>query len=186
MGEKRSDEESDASTDQSVERLTITEAAQRLGVSRDAVYKRVKRGSIASETGVDGLLYVYIEPSIDASVDASAQTSSGPNEHLERLLTAQEREIEYLREQLDAERAARGEEREARRRADHIIAALTERIPELEAPPQTPQEAQEAAERASEDESREEAWETRTETQSAAPETVSGARRPWWRRLLGR
>jgi hypothetical protein len=173
MGERRSDEQSDASTGQSVERLTITEAAQRLGVSRDAVYKRVKRGSIASETGVDGLLYVYIDPSIDESTDASTPTFSSPNEHLERLLTAQERELEYLREQLDAER-------EARRRADHIIAALTERIPELEAPPQTPQEAESVAESASEGESRGEDSEGPTEPQS------SGELVPWWRKLFGR
>lgn len=175
MGEDRR-EGADRSTDASIERLTITEAAQRLGVSRDAVYKRIRRGSIASETGVDGLLYVYIEPSIDESTEASTDVSGAPNEHLERLLTAQERELEYLRSQLDAER-------EARRRADHIIAALTERIPELEAPPQSAQEAESVAESASEGAGREEAGERqeeRTETESAPAE-----RRSWWRRIFG-
>lgn len=176
-GEERSDEQSDKSKEKSVERLTITAAAERLGVSRDAVYKRVRRGSIASETGVDGLLYVYIEPSTDESTEAFSAPSV-PNEHLERLLTAQERELEYLRGQL-------GAEREARRRADHIIAALTERIPELEAPPQSAEEAQDAAESASEGTDRGEAAEERTETQSASSDTVSGGRRPWWRRIFG-
>lgn len=172
MGEDRR-EGADRSTDASIERLTITEAAQRLGVSRDAVYKRVRRGSINSETGVDGLLYVYIEPSIYESTEASSPPPA-PNEHLERLLTAQERELEYLRGQLDAER-------EARWRADHIIAALTERIPELEAPPQSAQEAEDVAESASEGESREEAAEAPTE-----PQSVRSQRRvPWWRRIFG-
>lgn len=175
MGEKSADKESDESKDESVERLTITEAAERLGVSRDAVYKRIRRGSIDSETGVDGLLYVYIELSIDESTDTSTGVSSAPNEHVERLLQAQERELEHLRGQLS-------EEREARRRADHIIAALTERIPELESPPQTPQEAQDAAEHASEDLGKEEGAEEGTEPHSAREQE----RVPWWRRLFGR
>lgn len=176
MGESNSHRPADRSTDASIERLTITEAAQRLGVSRDAVYKRVRRGSIASETGVDGLLYVYIEPSIDEPTEASSPPPA-PNEHLERLLTAQERELEYLRSQLDAEK-------EARRRADHIIAALTERIPELEAPPQSAQEAEGVAESASEGESGAEGSGEYTEGESEAPQPTEY--RPWWRRILGR
>ena len=166
----------DPSTDSSVERLQITDAARRLGISRDAVYKRVRRGSIPSETGEDGLLYVYIDAAIDASTDESNSPSDAPGTHLERLLQHQERELEYLRGQLDAEREAHAETREARRRADHIIAALTERIPELEAPPQSAQEAESVAERASEGESRE-ASEEHTETQGAGESRVPGGRR---------
>ena len=177
----------DPSTDTSVERLQITEAARRLGISRDAVYKRVRRGSIPSETGEDSLLYVYIDAGLDASTDESTDTSYGTEQpispHLERLLQHQERELEYLRGQLDAEREAHAETREARRRADHIIAALTERIPELEAPPQTPQEAQDAAESASGGESREEAGERQEE--HTEPQDTGERRVPWWRRIFG-
>lgn len=70
---------------------------------------------------------------------------------------------------------------EARWRANHIIAALTERIPELEAPPQSAQEAESVAESVAEGESGEEAAEKRTEPQS--PE--SQERVPWWRRIFG-
>lgn len=160
----------DRDTDRSTERLSVGEAARRLGVSRDAVYKRVRRGSIPSETGEDGLLYVYVEPSIEESTEPSSGSA-----HLERLLTAQEREIEYLREQLAAER-------ESRRRADHIIAALTERIPELEAPPATPQEAESVSGSPGGVEDREPPSWPETETSQGSGEP----RRPWWRRLFGR
>lgn len=171
MGERHSDDQSDRAKDASVERLQITEAAHRLGVSRDAVYKRVRRGSIPSETGEDGLLYVYIDTSTDAATEGSTDTSIP---HLERLVQHQERELEYLRGQLS-------EEREARRRADHIIAALTERIPELEAPPQSAREAESVVESASEGESREGATEEHTGPQG----TGERERVPWWRRMLG-
>jgi DNA-binding transcriptional MerR regulator len=153
-----------------MERLTVAEAARRLGVSPEAIRKRIKRGTIDHDQDPGGLTYVYVE------VDNPVGNPSGDevaNPHLERLLQNQEREIEYLRGQLDAERAAHGETR-------RIVAGLVQRIPELEAPPQSAQEAQDVAESASEGESGEEAWETRTGPQSMdARERV-----PWWRKLF--
>jgi hypothetical protein len=46
-----------------MERLTIAEAAEMLGVTRDAVRKRIKRDSIEWETGPDGETYVYVDAS---------------------------------------------------------------------------------------------------------------------------
>jgi hypothetical protein len=60
-------------------------------------------------------------------------------------------------------------------RKDAILLNLTERIPpQLEAPqelPETPETVEEKPERA--------------EPQSATVEAQGGARRPWWRRMLG-
>ena len=82
-------------------------------------------------------------------------------------------QAEYLREQL-------AEEREARRRADTIIAQLTQanaalvaRVPELEAPqeqPGAPETVEEEPESA--------------EPRSDAAGRQEGARRPWWRRVF--
>ncbi len=61
----------------------------------------------------------------------------------QRLILSYEARIESLERQLQAEREAHGESR-------RIIAGLVQRIPELEAPPQSAQEAQDVAESASE------------------------------------
>jgi len=41
-------------------RLTVQEAAAVLGTSVDAVRSRVRRGSLASEKGEDGRVYVWL------------------------------------------------------------------------------------------------------------------------------
>lgn len=161
-----------------MERLTVAEAARRLGVSSEAVRKRIKRGTVEHDQDEGGLTYVYVE--VDNPGPNPSPDEVG-NPHLERLLQNQEQEIEYLRRQLNAEREAHSETREARRRADHIIAALTERIPELEAPPQSAQEAESVAEEASGDKSRAEAFKEHTE-----PDSVVSERCPWWRRIFSR
>jgi predicted ArsR family transcriptional regulator len=159
------------------DRVTIPQAAERLGISESAVRKRISRRQIDHDRE-SGRVFVYLDTEPDQS---RTEADNVPDTVTQRLLDARE-EISYLRGQLDAERAAHAETREARRRADHIIAALTERIPELEASPQTAQGAESMAESASGGESGEEAWETRTGPQSMdARERVS-----WWRRLFGR
>jgi hypothetical protein len=82
-------------------------------------------------------------------------------------------QVEYLRGEL-----ARREEThlEESRRKDSIIAALTQRIPEIEAP--APQEARESPETVEEEPER-------AEPRSGSSEAQEGARRPWWRRVFG-
>jgi hypothetical protein len=117
-----------------MERLTVAEAAHRLGVSPEAVRKRIKHGTVEHDQDSEGLTHVYVEVANPVGNPSGDEVA---NPHLERLLQNQEREIEYLRGQLDAERAAHGETR-------RIVAGLVQRIPELEAPPFEPQSAQEA------------------------------------------
>jgi DNA replication initiation complex subunit (GINS family) len=82
-------------------------------------------------------VYVYLDAGGDAGGDA-------PDIYEEM-----RSRIESLERQLEE---ANTRDRENRR----LLAAALERVPELEAPPATPQEAE------------------------------SGVQRPWWRRLLGR
>jgi hypothetical protein len=42
------------SEDASIERLSVGDAAEALGVTRDAIHKRISRGSIRHEKGEDG------------------------------------------------------------------------------------------------------------------------------------
>jgi excisionase family DNA binding protein len=75
------------SEDESIERLSVAEAAQVLGVTRDAVHKRISRGSIKYERGEDGRFYVYVDTTtsgLDISTDASKDESK--IEALERLI----------------------------------------------------------------------------------------------------
>ncbi len=129
------------SEEPSIERLPVGEAATALGVTRDAIHKRIRRGTIRYDTGEDGRLYVYIDTSTSNAgeyTDKSKDKSeSEPSESLERLISSQEAQLDYLRDQLQQERDANRENR-------RIIAGLTQRIPQLESPSSTdaPQEAE--------------------------------------------
>ena len=167
--------------DTTQDRVTIQEAARRLGVKEDAIRKRIQRGSMRHEKGDDSRVYVWVDAAQDATQDTgrSSQDTYRDAAQDDRLDDSRE-QIAYLRRQLD-------EEREARRRADTIIAQLartTEEqartIRELEAPSEPPQEeATDAAETV------EEAPDT-AEPRSATGGAQEGTQRPWWRRVLGR
>jgi hypothetical protein len=114
-------------TDQ--KRYTVHEAALLLGLSVEAVRKRAERSKLDSVKDEDGTRHILLD--ID-------QTKSGPspvNDQTE-VIEALQAQIEFLREELAARnveiRRREEEHREESRRRDHIIAALTERIPELE------------------------------------------------------
>jgi hypothetical protein len=147
--------------------LDVNSAAEELGVSTDAVRKRISRGTLRSDRK-DGAVRVWLD---DGGTEAGreAQVDGGA------LVEVLREQAEYLREQL-------AEEREARRRADTIIAQLTQanaalvaRVPELEAPqeqpgaPETVEEEPESAE----------------EVRSDAAGRQEAVRRPWWRRVFG-
>jgi len=152
-------------------RATLREASEELGVSVEAVRKRVKRGSLESDKGPDGRVYVYLDAGGDASHPRPEVESSEAS-----LVEELRRQNDYLREQLDAEREARTEER---RRHDTLLAQLMQRIPELEPPAQ-----EESAEDAETVEEAPEGSEPRS-TAPGAHSEATGARRPWWRRVFG-
>lgn len=137
-------------------RVTVQEATRQLDISEHAVRQRIRRGTLDAERDEEGRVYVYLSaPSADLSGEQSAKASGGQSADgtvtqpgYAELLEEKDTRIADLQQQLEAER-------EARRRADHIIAALTERIPELEAPPQSAREAESVAEESSEDIGRE-------------------------------
>ena len=57
------------------DKMTAAEAAEALGITRDAVYKRVERDKIRHEKSSDGQLYVYVEKS-DTSQRQNVQSES--------------------------------------------------------------------------------------------------------------
>jgi len=108
--------------------LDLGEAAQALGVSREAVRRRAKRGTLQSERGDDGRLYVW--------VDADDHTGDGGNDHVHH---ERDELVEELRDRI------RYLEEESRRK-DHLLAAALERIPALEAPPEERESPETASE----------------------------------------
>jgi hypothetical protein len=145
----------------------VTEAADALGITVDAVRSRVKRGTI-DHVRVGGHVYVLLgadesRPGRDQDTDqAGDQGTTAPEDRTAELIAT-------LREQLQAERQAHAEAR-------RLLMAALERIPpQLEAPQEareSPQTADEEAERA--------------ESRPTTVESQEGVQRPWWRRVFGR
>ncbi len=144
-------------------RYTVSEAAGVLGISVEAVRGRLKRGTLKSERTEGGTVYVYVAKLGDRTRPAPDQSNDRPTD--QALMVARlEDEVEFLRDQLDRERAAHSEAR-------RIIGGLVQRIPEIEAPRESPESA---------------AGETPTRTPEetgGGPENQSSQAepRPWWR-----
>ena len=136
-----------------------------MGVTVDAIRKRISRDTIPHERGEDGRVWVLLDTDQDAA--SKVQDTDQPQSAAAALISAKDETIAALREQLEQ---ANERDRENRR----IIAALTSRIPALEAP-QEPPEAHETVEGASEG----------AEPHPNAGGAQEGVQRPWWRRMFG-
>jgi len=132
--------------------LDVKQAAEELSISSDAVRKRLARGKLRSSKGDDGSVWVWLDSADDRRDDRrdddqpTGGTEAGPRLDgrldsdrgvgVDDLLDAKEEALRDLRDQLEYMR------RESERK-DAIImqmaqanASLTQRIPELEAPPE--------------------------------------------------
>jgi len=116
-----------------LQRVTLREAADILGVSKEAVRKRTLRGTLRSEKGGDGRVYVYLDFGGDKVGD------DAPTGEPDALISQMQGRIEDLRSQLEAERQAHAEAR-------RIIAGLVERIPPAIEPPSEARESPETVE----------------------------------------
>ena len=153
-------------------RVHLSEAAELLGVSKDAVRMRVKRGTLRSEKGEDGRVHVWVNINPDG-----VPNGAHPKEQSE----AWRELIDELRDRI---RSLEDANRENRR----IIATLTQHIPEIEAPA-----APEAARMPHELQERSPALPIPRGAQEPSerpPDTAEwpmhgGLLRPWWRRVFG-
>jgi excisionase family DNA binding protein len=164
-------------------RLTVAQAADVLNVSVDAVRARIKRETI-EHVREGRRVYVLL----DANQVSSSHAQGGDQDRAQAgaRTDAQAELVESLIEQVSYMREQLAEEREARRRADTIIAqlsqanaALASRVPELEAPASP--EAKGDPETATE-----EPYSTHAPPEGQQSSQHYPSERPsWWRRFFG-
>ena len=143
-------------------RTTVSEAAEILGISAEAVRGRIRRGTIPVERE-GGTVYVLLEGTERnrTTGDQVRTTDDQPSDRTDLLIAELQDRVRSLEE--------------ANRENRRIIVALTSRLPAIEAPQETqesPETVQDEPERA--------------EPRPDAPGAQEGAqRRSWWRRVLG-
>jgi hypothetical protein len=143
--------------------------AAALGVTVDAIRKRISRGTIPHERDEHGRVWVLLDAT--SHVRDTDQDAYQPQPQSDALISEMRSRIDDLREQLQAERQAHAEAR-------RLLAAALERIPpQLEAP----SEARESPESGADEQGRGRV--------SDAGGPQGGAERPeersWWRRMFG-
>jgi hypothetical protein len=156
VGEARTDRPSP-----DLDKLTVAQAADALSISQDAVRKRIARGTIPHDRDDSGRVYVYLALSETVhKTDQDTTQDDAAKTVQDAYVRSLEDQIAFLRREVE--------------RKDAILLRMAESIPQLEAP-QEPRETPEAVEEPE-----------RAEPRSATVEAQEGARRPWWRRVLGR
>src|SRR5918994_130235 len=113
-----------------MDRVTVAGAAARLGVKEQAIRKRIQRGTLTHDKDEDGRVYVYLDPE-----DGATGTGNGKD----TLVQSLQDQIAYLRQEAE-------DWKEEARRKDTLIMSLTQRLPELEAPTESPGSLQTASE----------------------------------------
>ena len=140
-------------------RVHLSEAAEMLGVSKDAVRMRVKRGTLRSEKGEDGRVYVWVN--VNPDVDPNTVHPQG--------------QVDPYRELIDELHDRVRSLEEANRENRRIIAALTSRIPAIEAAHEPPEDPETTAKSVH----RDTPFTDETGSQEAATQ------RSWWSRIFG-
>jgi excisionase family DNA binding protein len=147
-------------------RVTVEEAAKLLGLSGNAVRKRLERGTLKSEK-VDGIRYVLL-------YDDMSKHVNGTPDDMPDDITLMHEHLDSMREQIDYLKDVIERRDEEIRRRDHLLAAALERIPAIEEAPSEPRDTPETASdiRPGVD----------PQGDDAGAET--SASRTWWRRLF--
>jgi hypothetical protein len=146
-------------------RVSVYQAAEIMGVTVDAIRKRVSRDTIPHERDEDGRVWVILDTDQDAA--SKVHDTDQPQSATDALISQMQERIASLERQLEQERQANSEHR-------RLLAAALERIPpQLEAP----SEARESPQTVEEETGRAE--------RPTTVESQEGVQRPWWRRVFG-
>jgi hypothetical protein len=143
-------------------RVSVYEAADIMGVTVDAIRKRVARDTIPHEKAEDGRVWVLLDRDQDTA--SKVRDTDQPQSATDALISQMQERIASLERQLDQEREANSEHRRL------LLRALERIPPQLEAR-ESPETLEEEPERA--------------EPHSATGGAQEGVWRPWWRRVFG-
>ncbi len=124
----------DTTRDSRFERLSVSEAAERLGISTGAVRKRVERGTMEADKDEDGRLFVYLDTTETIRTTRDDESRDTLNVELRARVEELRDQVEFLRREVE--------------RKDAILLNMTEGLKSLEAP----REPQELSVSASEEE----------------------------------
>ena len=124
-----------------LDRLTVAQAADRLGITQDAVRKRIARGTIRHAKDYEGRIFVYLDTFERESKTVQDNGQDGGSKSVQdddqdKYTRSLEDQIDFLRRELE--------------RKDTIIMTMAQRIPELEPAREAPPEPREADVNASE------------------------------------
>jgi hypothetical protein len=101
--------------------VDVKQAAEALGISSEGVRQRIRRGSLESDKGEDGRVYVWLE-----------DRAPGSERDTDTVITRLEDEVAFLRQEL----ATRDEEI---RRRDAVLLSLSEGLKALNSSPEPPE-----------------------------------------------
>ena len=133
-----------------------------MGVTVDAIRKRVSRGTIPHERDEDGRVWVILD--IDQDKSSNVRDSDQPQSATDALISQMQERIASLERQLDQEREANSEHR-------RLLLRALERIPSQLEPRESPETVEEEPER--------------TAPRPATGGAQEGPQKPWWRRVFG-
>src|ERR671912_2818195 len=127
---------------EALDKISVAQAANRLGISQDAVRKRIARGTIRHEKDYEGRIFVYLdtlferESKTDQGNGQGAESKTVLDDDQDKYTRSLEDQIDFLRRELE--------------RKDTIIMSLSQRIPELEGSPELREDHMTASEEAAE------------------------------------
>ncbi len=179
MGEGRTGEPRDVPG--ANHRLTVDQAAERLGLTKGAVRSRIKRGTLPTVKETGRVYVVFGAGTSSANHPPNTDEPTGEPYAQSELIESLQDQVAFLRAELER----RGEEAD---RYQRIVAGLaqtnanlSERVRELEAAP----EPRDEPETARQDAGGVEDWGAHAEAQEAARSPEETAKRPWWIRVFG-
>src|ERR671915_2232058 len=108
-----------------MDKLTVAEAADRLGISQEAVRRRIGRGTIEYDKDDDGRVYVFLSPTNTPHDTVHDGIQDGVPVGVHDAL------VEELRARVIFLEAELEDRKEKARRKDTIIMTMAQRIPEL-------------------------------------------------------
>ena len=116
----------DTSRVRHLNRVTVSQAAERLGITQDAVRQRIRRDTIRHDKDENGRVYVYLDSThtdhdgVQNGVHDGVRDNAGTRDpYRDELIEELRNRVRYLEEES--------------RRKDSILLTMAQRIPELEA-----------------------------------------------------